>query len=104
MSATPTPRASSPSWSTACWSRSAVAPRLVDFTWGDPHHPKVTLVGKGVCFDTGGLDLKPASAMGLMKMGTGEFELGGIAGVPGKPAERLMGASKSEVDFALDPG
>jgi len=31
------------------------APRLIDFTWGDPAHPKVTLVGKGVCFDTGGL-------------------------------------------------
>ncbi|MGH2198965.1 hypothetical protein ACQ1Z2_15575, partial [Enterococcus faecalis] len=37
------------------------APRLIDFTWGDPAHPKVTLVGKGVCFDTGGLDLKPSS-------------------------------------------
>ena len=42
-------------------------PRLVDFGWGAPNAPKVTLVGKGVCFDTGGLDLKPASAMGLMK-------------------------------------
>jgi len=43
------------------------APRLVDLTWGDPSHPKVTLVGKGVCFDTGGLDIKPASGMLLMK-------------------------------------
>ncbi len=42
-------------------------PRLVDFTWGSPRAPKVTLVGKGVCFDTGGLDLKPSSAMLLMK-------------------------------------
>ncbi len=42
-------------------------PRLVDFTWGEPSAPKVTLVGKGVCFDTGGLDLKPASGMRLMK-------------------------------------
>jgi leucyl aminopeptidase len=42
-------------------------PRLVDFVWGAPDAPKVTLVGKGVCFDTGGLDLKPASAMALMK-------------------------------------
>ena len=42
-------------------------PRLIDFVWGAPDAPKVTLVGKGVCFDTGGLDLKPASAMGLMK-------------------------------------
>jgi leucyl aminopeptidase len=39
------------------------APRLLDLTWGDPAHPKVTLVGKGVCFDTGGLDLKPSSDM-----------------------------------------
>ncbi|HZT50689.1 MAG TPA: leucyl aminopeptidase family protein, partial [Stellaceae bacterium] len=43
------------------------APRLVDLTWGDPRAPKVTLVGKGVCFDSGGLDLKPASGMRLMK-------------------------------------
>jgi leucyl aminopeptidase len=43
------------------------APRLVDIDWGDPAAPKVTLVGKGVCFDSGGLDLKPASGMRLMK-------------------------------------
>jgi leucyl aminopeptidase len=43
------------------------APRLVDIVWGDPGAPKVTLVGKGVCFDTGGLDLKTASGMRLMK-------------------------------------
>ena len=42
-------------------------PRLVDIVWGDPEAPKVTLVGKGVCFDTGGLDLKTASGMRLMK-------------------------------------
>jgi leucyl aminopeptidase len=42
-------------------------PRLVDIIWGDPSAPKVTLVGKGVCFDTGGLDLKPAAGMRLMK-------------------------------------
>jgi leucyl aminopeptidase len=46
---------------------SARAPRLVDIVWGEPSAPKVTLVGKGVCFDTGGLDLKPASGMRLMK-------------------------------------
>ncbi|HVC51559.1 MAG TPA: leucyl aminopeptidase family protein [Stellaceae bacterium] len=46
---------------------SARAPRLVDITWGDPAAPKVTLVGKGVCFDSGGLDLKPASGMLNMK-------------------------------------
>lgn len=50
------------------------APRLIDFTWGKPGHPKVTLVGKGVCFDTGGLDIKPSSAMLNMKK-----DLGGAA-------------------------
>jgi leucyl aminopeptidase len=43
------------------------APRLIDMVWGDPSHPKVTLVGKGVCFDTGGLDIKPSAGMRLMK-------------------------------------
>jgi leucyl aminopeptidase len=43
------------------------APRLVDLMWGDEAAPKVTLVGKGVCFDSGGLDLKTASGMRLMK-------------------------------------
>lgn len=47
------------------------APRLVEFTWGKPSHPKITLVGKGVCFDTGGLDIKPDSAMLLMKKDMG---------------------------------
>jgi leucyl aminopeptidase len=42
-------------------------PRLIDIRWGNPTHPKVTLVGKGVCFDSGGLDIKPSSAMLLMK-------------------------------------
>jgi leucyl aminopeptidase len=52
------------------------APRLIDFTWGDPSHPKVTLIGKGVCFDTGGLDLKPSSSMLIMKK-----DMGGAANV-----------------------
>src|SRR6185503_12984473 len=43
------------------------APRLIDLTWGRDGDPRVTLVGKGVCFDTGGLDLKPASGMLNMK-------------------------------------
>jgi leucyl aminopeptidase len=47
------------------------APRLVDITWGEASAPKVSLVGKGVCFDTGGLDLKPASGMRLMKKDMG---------------------------------
>ncbi|MDK9696388.1 MAG: leucyl aminopeptidase family protein [Siculibacillus sp.] len=46
-------------------------PRLIDARWGDPAHPKVTLVGKGVVFDSGGLDLKPDSAMLLMKKDMG---------------------------------
>ncbi len=52
-------------------------PRLVEFTWGDPAHPKVTLVGKSVCFDTGGLNLKPDNSMLLMKkdMGGGAIAL-----------------------------
>jgi leucyl aminopeptidase len=52
------------------------APRLIDLTWGDPAHPKVTLVGKGVCFDTGGLDLKPSAGMLIMKK-----DMGGAANV-----------------------
>ncbi|WP_417726608.1 leucyl aminopeptidase family protein [Roseovarius sp.] len=54
-----------------------VAPRLIDMTWGDTG-PKLTLVGKGVCFDTGGLNLKPGSSMGLMKK-----DMGGAATVLG---------------------
>ncbi|MES2905533.1 MAG: leucyl aminopeptidase family protein [Pseudomonadota bacterium] len=47
------------------------APCLIDMTWGKPSHPKVTLVGKGVVFDTGGLDIKPSSNMILMKKDMG---------------------------------
>src|SRR5437763_749142 len=47
------------------------APRLLDLTWGDAASPKVTLVGKGVTFDTGGLDIKPESAMLIMKKDMG---------------------------------
>ena len=53
-------------------------PRLIDLRWGDPSAPRVTLAGKGVCFDTGGLDLKPASGMRLMKK-----DMGGAAHVLG---------------------
>ena len=56
----------------------AEPPRLLDLTWGDPTHPKVTLVGKGVTFDTGGLDIKPSSGMLLMKK-----DMGGAANVLG---------------------
>lgn len=54
------------------------APRLLDLRWGNKEHPKVTLVGKGVCFDTGGLDIKPSSGMLLMKK-----DMGGAAHVLG---------------------
>lgn len=47
------------------------APRLLELTWGDPRHPKIAIVGKGVCFDSGGLDIKPASGMQLMKKDMG---------------------------------
>jgi leucyl aminopeptidase len=50
---------------------SASAPRLIDMSWGDANQPRVTLVGKGVCFDTGGLDIKPESAMLNMKKDMG---------------------------------
>jgi leucyl aminopeptidase len=52
------------------------APRLIDFSWGRRNAPKVTLVGKGVAFDTGGLDIKPSSSMLLMKK-----DMGGAANV-----------------------
>ncbi|MCW0236561.1 MAG: leucyl aminopeptidase family protein [Ferrovibrio sp.] len=50
---------------------SARLPRLIDLRWGNPKHPKLTLVGKGVCFDSGGLDLKPSAGMLLMKKDMG---------------------------------
>jgi leucyl aminopeptidase len=50
---------------------SARAPRLIDITWGDPNDPKITLIGKGVCFDTGGLDIKAESGMFNMKKDMG---------------------------------
>jgi leucyl aminopeptidase len=49
----------------------ARAPRLIEIEWGDPKHPLVALVGKGVCFDSGGLDIKPSSGMLLMKKDMG---------------------------------
>lgn len=49
----------------------AVPPELLDLRWGDPAHPKLTLVGKGVCFDTGGLNLKTGAGMRQMKKDMG---------------------------------
>ncbi|WP_319411495.1 leucyl aminopeptidase family protein [uncultured Cohaesibacter sp.] len=62
------------------------APRLLDFIWGKESDPKITLVGKGVCFDTGGLNLKPGSSMALMKK-----DMGGAANVLGL-ASMIMSA------------
>jgi len=62
------------------------APRLIDIRWGKPGAPKLTLVGKGVCFDTGGLDLKSAGGMKLMKK-----DMGGSANVLGL-AHMIMAA------------
>ncbi|MBH0111814.1 leucyl aminopeptidase family protein [Novosphingobium sp. YJ-S2-02] len=47
------------------------APRMIELEWGDPKHPRVAVVGKGVCFDSGGLDIKPGSGMLLMKKDMG---------------------------------
>jgi leucyl aminopeptidase len=69
---------------------SARAPRLIDLRWGDENAPRVTLVGKGVCFDTGGYDLKPASNMLLMKK-----DMGGAAQVLG--LARMIMAAKLPV-------
>lgn len=54
------------------------APRLIELEWGDPTHPRIALVGKGVCFDTGGLDIKSADGMRQMKK-----DMGGAAHVVG---------------------
>ncbi len=62
------------------------APRLIHISWGDSDHPKLVLVGKGVCFDTGGLDIKPAAGMLWMKK-----DMGGAAHALAL-AELVMGA------------
>ena len=74
------------------------APRLIEIGWGDPGHPKVTLVGKGVCFDTGGLDLKPAASMALMKK-----DMGGAATVLGL-AHMVMALRPAGAAARADPG
>jgi len=47
------------------------SPRMIELEWGNPKHPRIAIIGKGVCFDTGGLDLKPSPAMALMKKDMG---------------------------------
>ncbi|WP_412058991.1 leucyl aminopeptidase family protein [Bartonella sp. DGB2] len=73
---------------------SAVAPRLIDLRWGEPAHPLLTLVGKGVSFDTGGLDIKPSSSMLMMKK-----DMGGAAHVLG--LARLIMDAKLPVRLRL---
>lgn len=62
------------------------APRLIELEWGDPAHPRLALVGKGICFDSGGLDIKPSSGMRLMKK-----DMGGAAHALGL-AQLIMAA------------
>lgn len=62
------------------------APRLIELTWGRPKDPRLTLVGKGVCFDSGGLDIKPAEGMRWMKK-----DMGGAANALGL-AQMIMAA------------
>ena len=52
------------------------APRLIELEWGDPANPRLAIIGKGVCFDSGGLDIKPSSGMRFMKK-----DMGGAAHV-----------------------
>ncbi len=86
-------------------------PRLLDLRWGDPTHPKITLVGKGVCFDSGGLDLKPSSAMRLMKkdMGGAATALGLArlimsAGLPARLRVLVAAVDNAVAGNAFRPG
>ena len=65
---------------------SITPPRLIDFTWGKADAPRITLIGKGVAFDTGGLDIKPSSSMLLMRK-----DMGGAAATLAL-ADMIMGA------------
>lgn len=72
----------------------SVAPRIIDLNWGHENHPKVTLVGKGVAFDSGGLDIKSPNSMLLMKK-----DMGGAANVTG--LARLIMDAKLPVRLRL---
>ncbi len=69
-------------------------PRLIDLRWGNPDAPSLTLVGKGVCFDTGGLDIKPSAGMRMMKK-----DMGGAAHVLG--LAQLIMANKLDVNLRV---
>jgi leucyl aminopeptidase len=87
------------------------APRLIDLTWGPEDAPRVTLVGKGVCFDSGGLDLKSAAGMRQMKkdMGGGAIVLGlahmvMAAGLPVRLRVLVPAVENSVAGEAYRPG
>ena len=89
----------------------AEAPRLLDLTWGAADAPKITLVGKGVCFDTGGLNLKPGNYMDLMKKDMGgaaiAMALAGAVMAAGLPVRLrlLVGAVENAIGpDAFRPG
>lgn len=86
-------------------------PRLIDLRWGNPQHPRLTLVGKGVCFDSGGLDLKPSAGMLLMKkdMGGAAVMLGLAAaimatGLPVRLRALIAAVENSVSGNAFRPG
>jgi leucyl aminopeptidase len=104
---------------------SARPPVLIDINWGLPKHPLIVLVGKGVCFDSGGLDLKPSSAMKLMKkdMGGAAHALGlalmimaaklpvrlrvlipAVENMPGPSAMRPMDVLKTRKGLTVEVG
>ncbi|MCP5418897.1 MAG: leucyl aminopeptidase family protein [Gammaproteobacteria bacterium] len=87
------------------------APRLLDLSWGETAHPRITLVGKGVCFDSGGLDLKTANGMRLMKkdMGGAAHALGLArlimsAGLPVRLRVLIPTVENAVAGNALRPG
>ena len=86
----------------------AEPPRIVDFSWGREDAPKVTLVGKGVTFDTGGLDIKPASRHGAHEEGHGRRGDGADAraahhGGRTRPSPEGRDADRRERDFGRAP-
>jgi leucyl aminopeptidase len=74
------------------------SPRLIDLRWGSERAPKVTIVGKGICFDTGGLDIKPGSTMALMKKDMGGAAAA-IAGNAFRPGDVLRSRSGMTVEI-----
>ena len=87
------------------------APRLIELEWGDPRHPRIAIVGKGITFDSGGLDIKPASGMRLMKKDMGGAahalalaELIMAAHLPVRLHMLLAAAENSIAGNAMRPG